>query len=123
MAHNKSRTLGKEKRADAVLGELLFVRGQSIADRSPTAAFAVELQRRLQENATDPSLPTDLQAQVNSISLANTPFALDRQDQFDAQGTALWNLATRLKRNEDASVESKTICLGRLHIWLRITYG
>lgn len=74
--------------------------------------FAVELIDRLQSNPPESSLLLDLQYQIDQLGLLGPGPRTSRTDELDSRGTTLWNLSTRLKREEDAGIQGKTICLG-----------
>ena len=74
--------------------------------------FAVDLTDRLQSNPPESSLVLDLQYQIDQLGLLGPGLRTLRTDELDSRGTTLWNLSTRLKREENADVLGKTICLG-----------
>lgn len=79
-----------------------------------TIGFAAGLPDRLQSRPTDSSLIGDLQRHIDGIPSLKSTLGESSYDQFDAHGTALWNLSTRLKRDEGTPIEEKIVCLGDL---------
>lgn len=76
--------------------------------------FAAGLPERLQSRNTDSSLILDLQQHIDEIPNSKSALGESSYDQFDDHGTVLWNLSTRLKRDEGSPVEERIICLGNL---------
>lgn len=75
--------------------------------------FAATLPDRLQlSTVPESNLSIDLHYQIDELMLLNPATGAARIDELDARGTALWNLSTRLRREEGAGLQPKTICLG-----------
>ncbi len=55
----------------------------------------------------------DLEYHINEMSVLDFRSRKVRDDEMDARGTALWNLSIRLRRNEGARLQLKTISLGK----------
>lgn len=63
------------------------------------AAFASSLSTRF-ETPRDLCLVDDLSAQIRSLPLQASSVVTAKQDELDKLGTELWNLSTRLRREE-----------------------
>ncbi|KAF1978032.1 SPO22-domain-containing protein [Bimuria novae-zelandiae CBS 107.79] len=63
-------------------------------------SFALSLAERF-EGSHDRALADDLQAQICSLPLSASSALTAKQNEFERLGTSLWNLATRLRRDED----------------------
>jgi hypothetical protein len=74
------------------------------------AAFASTLTKRI-ESGRDTTLVDDLQAQIRGLPLHPSSAVTAKQDELDKLGTELWNLSTRLRRDEsdpDGKSKEKT---------------
>jgi hypothetical protein len=79
-----------------------ILRSCQTGPRSHDAAFGSTLTKRL-ENERDASLVNDLQSQIRGLPLLPSPTLTARQDELDRLGTELWNISTRLRRDDPAS--------------------
>jgi hypothetical protein len=89
-------------------------------------AFGSTLTKRFEKDY-DTSLISDLQTQIRGLPLLPSSSLTARQDELDGLGTELWNLSTRLRRDEPTTdgkarddVEEKTraLCLLRAFSFL-----
>ncbi|KAI9792395.1 MAG: hypothetical protein M1816_002279 [Peltula sp. TS41687] len=88
-----------------------------------TLSFAAGLPERLQSRTTDSSLVDDLQRHIDGIPNSKSALGESSYEQFDSHGTALWNLSTRLKRDEGSPIDEKIICLVRVFAFLLLDYA
>ncbi|KAL5114846.1 sporulation-specific protein 22 [Pleosporales sp. CAS-2024a] len=65
-------------------------------------AFGLTLAKRFEQDR-DATLADDIQAQIRRLPLLPSSALTARQDELDRLGTELWNLSTRLRRDESAS--------------------
>ncbi|KAH7090298.1 meiosis protein SPO22/ZIP4 like-domain-containing protein [Paraphoma chrysanthemicola] len=88
--------------------------------------FGSTVAKRL-ENQRDVSIADDLQTQMRSLPLLPSSTLTARQDELDKLGTDLWNLSTRLRRDdaaadgkskEMAARKNRTLCLLRAFAFL-----
>ncbi|KAH4247441.1 hypothetical protein HBI05_045310 [Parastagonospora nodorum] len=88
--------------------------------------FGANLPKRLEKDR-DASLVVDLQAQIRGLPLLPSSTLTTRQDELDRLGTELWNLSTRLRRDEtttnsktkyDAKENNRALCLVRAFAFL-----
>ncbi|KAH7075854.1 meiosis protein SPO22/ZIP4 like-domain-containing protein [Paraphoma chrysanthemicola] len=88
--------------------------------------FGSTVAKRL-ENQRDASLADDLQTQMRGLPLLPSSTLTARQDELDKLGTDLWNLSTRLRRDdaaadgkskEVAARKNRTLCLLRAFAFL-----
>ena len=63
------------------------------------AAFASALTKRI-EDGRDATLVDDMQVQIRGLPLQPSSAVTAKQDELDKLGTELWNLSTRMRRNE-----------------------
>jgi len=91
-----------------------------------SAAFASKLAERI-ETEWDKSLITDLGAEIRGLPLPASCITGPRQGELDKLGTNLWNLSTRLRRdessfnskqNETIARKSRALCLLRAFAFL-----
>jgi hypothetical protein len=90
-------------------------------------AFGSALTKRF-ENEHDASLSSDLQTQIRGLPLLSSSTLTAKQDELDTLGTDLWNLSTRLRRDEpltssgkskdSAANKDRAICLLRTFAFL-----
>ena len=73
-------------------------------------AFADDLEKCLRANNKPTSLTADLYNQLDRVPLIHNADASSRCRELDEQGTKVWNLALRLKR--DGSISTELGCLG-----------
>jgi hypothetical protein len=90
------------------------------------AAFASGLSHRLND-PLDASVLSDIQLQIHGLPLPASSIVSARQEDLDKLGTELWNLITRLRRDESANNGKKedgiayrrrTLCLARCYSFL-----
>ncbi|KAH9875280.1 hypothetical protein J1614_004771 [Plenodomus biglobosus] len=90
------------------------------------AAFGSTLADRF-ESETGASIITELSAQIRGLPLPASSAASAKQDELDRLGTELWNLSTRLRRDEpssgskskeEISQRSRALCLLRTFSFL-----
>ncbi|KAF1852174.1 SPO22-domain-containing protein [Cucurbitaria berberidis CBS 394.84] len=84
-------------------------------------AFASSLTKRL-ENSHDASLISDLQTQTRGLPLPASSTTSAKQYELDKLGTELWNLSTRLRRDEagpDGKEKEETARKNRILCLLR----
>ncbi|KAI9832360.1 MAG: hypothetical protein M1826_002046 [Phylliscum demangeonii] len=86
-------------------------------------AFTESLSSRLRAENTDAALIADLQHQINGFPLSNSAFGVAKAAELDARGTALWNLSTRMKRNERQASDKTVLCLVRIFAFLVMDYA
>lgn len=95
---------------------------------SHLTAFASNISDRF-NNDRDTSLANDIQLQIRNLPLQPSSTVTAKQDELDRLGTELWNLSTRLRRDEptkggktkDASRErNRAICLLRVFSFLLV---
>ncbi|KAF2872932.1 meiosis protein SPO22/ZIP4 like-domain-containing protein [Massariosphaeria phaeospora] len=88
--------------------------------------FAAKLENRF-HNPRDARLSDDLQTQIRSLPLPASSTVAVKQDELDRQGTELWNLSTRLRRDdeppngrtkEEVCRHHRAICLLRVFSFL-----
>ncbi|KAH3908764.1 hypothetical protein HBH56_171760 [Parastagonospora nodorum] len=88
--------------------------------------FGANLPKRLEKDR-DASLVVELQAQIRGLPLLPSSTLTTRQDELDKLGTELWNLSTRLRRDEtttnsktkyDAKENDRALCLVRAFAFL-----
>jgi hypothetical protein len=93
---------------------------------SCSTAFGSSLTKRF-DKKRDASLVSDLQTQIRGLPLLPSSTLTARQDELDTLGTELWNLSTRLRRNEplldstskeDATHMNRAVCLLRTFSFL-----
>ena len=93
---------------------------------SRSIAFGANLPKRLEKDR-DSSLVIDLQKQIRGLPLLPSSTLTVRQDELDRLGTELWNLSTRLRRDEpapnskakdDAKEKNRSLCLVRTFAFL-----
>ncbi|KAF2689190.1 SPO22-domain-containing protein [Lentithecium fluviatile CBS 122367] len=89
-------------------------------------AFAATLANRFNASS-DTSLADDLEKQARALPLQASSTVTAKREELDRLGTELWNLSTRLRRNEpqtngrskeDATQRSRAICLLRVFSFL-----
>ncbi|KAF2629751.1 SPO22-domain-containing protein [Macroventuria anomochaeta] len=89
-------------------------------------AFASSLTSRL-DKPQKPALVTDLQNHIRHLPLQASPAVTAKRDELDKLGTELWNLSTRLRRDEPAhdgnpkdgnARNSSIVCLLRAYAFL-----
>ncbi|KAF2036041.1 SPO22-domain-containing protein [Setomelanomma holmii] len=89
-------------------------------------AFGSGLTKRL-ENERDASLPDELLSQIRGLPLLPSSTLTAKQDALDKLGTELWNLSTRLRRDDaagdgkakdEATRKNRTLCLLRVFSFL-----
>lgn len=91
-----------------------------------STAFAQKLPRRLSSSANESACIEELQAHIRSLPLQASSTVTAKRNELDAIGIDLWNLSTRLRRDEpDAALETgnnairnKMICLVRVFAFL-----
>lgn len=90
------------------------------------AAFASSLTKRV-DNIYDASLLSDIQTQARGLPLQPSSTIVAKQDELDKLGTELWNLSTRLRRDEvnpnskkkeEIALRNSTLCLLRAFAFL-----
>jgi hypothetical protein len=91
----------REKKLKALLSECIS-HASPPAQCSHLVAFASNLPRRF-ESGRDSSLANDLQVQIRALPLQASSTVTAKQDELDRLGTELWNLSTRLRRDEPAT--------------------
>lgn len=100
----------RERKLKSILGESckrLLAQTQTLT----FAAFASILAARF-EIAPDASLINELQAQIRGLPLQASSAVTAKQGELDKLGTELWNLSTRIRRDEgDPNSESKEATL------------
>ncbi|KAF2114687.1 meiosis protein SPO22/ZIP4 like-domain-containing protein [Lophiotrema nucula] len=69
--------------------------------------FASNLEARLTATARDTSLLEELQVHIRTLPLAPSSTVAAKQDDLDRIGTELWNLSTRLRRDEQPDGKPK----------------
>jgi hypothetical protein len=89
-------------------------------------AFGSSLTKRF-DDKRDMSLIDDLQSQIRGLPLLPSSTLTAKQDQLDTLGTELWNLSTRLRRDEpltgstskeDVAHKNRALCLLRTFSFL-----
>jgi hypothetical protein len=89
-------------------------------------AFASGLSHRLND-PLDASVLSDIQLQIHGLPLPASSTVSARQEDLDKLGTELWNLITRLQRDESANsgkredevaYRHRTLCLARCYSFL-----
>ncbi|KAJ4364246.1 sporulation-specific protein 22 [Ascochyta clinopodiicola] len=87
--------------------------------------FASSLTSRIK--TAEPALLNDLQAQIRHLPLQFSPAVVAKRDELEKLGTELWNLSTRLRRDEptpsgktnDGKADiCSTVCLLRAYAFL-----
>jgi hypothetical protein len=78
-----------------VVSRIFYLRSSS----SHLTAFALTLAKRF-DSTRDTALVHDLQIHIRSLPLHTSSTVAAKQDELDKTGTELWNLSTRLRRNE-----------------------
>jgi hypothetical protein len=115
----------REKMLKAVVGQSPSASFPSDPD-SLTAAFASGLTKRF-EAARDVTLPTDIETQIRGLPLQPSSTVTAKRDELDCIGTELWNLSTRLRREEpqptgkntdDVARKNRALCLLRIFSFL-----
>jgi hypothetical protein len=95
---------------------------------SHLVAFASNLPERF-ENGRDTSLANDLQAHIRTLPLQASSTVTGKQDELDRLGTELWNLSTRLRRDEpvtnstteeESTQKNRCTCLLRVFSFLLV---
>jgi hypothetical protein len=100
------------KKLKAVLGEW-FIAIVPVHSAHQLAAFATTLIQRA-ESGNDVTLSDDLQTQIRALPLQASSMVLAKQGELDRLGTELWNLATRLRRDEiDTGNQSNDLMASR----------
>jgi hypothetical protein len=89
--------LEREKKIKAVLSEYCTHLPHSVY--LPTAGFGSSLAKRI-EDKRDDSLVDDFVTQLRGLPLQPSSTLTARQDELDRLGTELWNLSTRLRRDD-----------------------
>jgi hypothetical protein len=94
--------------------------------RLSLTAFGSALTKHF-ENGCDTSLFSDIQTQIRGLPLLPSSTLAAKQDELDTLGTELWNLSTRLRRDEpltdgksknSATNKDLSICLLRTFAFL-----
>jgi hypothetical protein len=98
-SHQAPAKLEREKKIRAVLSE--YCTHLPHLACSPTAGFGSSLTKRI-ENERDGSLIDEFQTQLRGLPLQPSSTLTARQDELDRLGTELWNLSTRLRRDDSA---------------------
>ena len=113
----------REKKVKSVIGSYLPPPHLPRASSLPFVAFASTLTSRF-ETPHDRTLISDLQFQINVLPLSSSSTLTARRDELEALGVELWNLATRLRRDEDGdknkdieSIAWKDRALGLLRVF------
>ncbi|KAF2712150.1 SPO22-domain-containing protein [Pleomassaria siparia CBS 279.74] len=98
---------------------------------SALLSFVSNLAKRF-DSSRDLTLVEDLQTHIRRLPLNSSSAVTAKQDELDRTGTELWNLATRLWRNEqppnghskeDSKRRDHTLCLLRVFAFLLIDSG
>ena len=79
----------------------------SHAFRLHLTVFASNLENRFTSPASDTSLLEELQVHIRALPLAASSTVAAKQDDLDRIGTELWNLSTRLRRDEQPNGKTK----------------
>ncbi|XPS72064.1 sporulation-specific protein 22 [Ascochyta lentis] len=64
-------------------------------------SFASGLTSRI-ETASEPTVLTELRTQILHLPLQSSPAVLGKRDELETLGTELWNLSTRLRRDQSS---------------------
>jgi len=117
--------LEREKKLKSIIGES-SVPANACHTHSHLVAFGSSLTKRL-ENERDTALVNDFQTQIRGLPLQPSSTLTARQDELDKLGTELWNLSTRLRRDEsgpdgrakeEATRKNRVLCLLRVFSFL-----
>jgi hypothetical protein len=85
-------------------------------------AFGSNLHRRI-ENERDASLVDEIQTQIRGLPLLPSSTLTAKQPELDKLGTELWNLSTRLRRDEaatDGKAQERAVRRNRALCLLRV---
>ncbi|KAI9681495.1 MAG: hypothetical protein M1817_002779 [Caeruleum heppii] len=80
--------------------------------------FTATLGHRLQSDPRDASLVPDLEREIQGLRRLGSGETSKKCEQLDCQGTALWNLSTRLRRKGDVDVDMQVLCHVRVFAFL-----
>ncbi|OCK77725.1 SPO22-domain-containing protein [Lepidopterella palustris CBS 459.81] len=85
-------------------------------------SFTKSVPDRITAIPRDPALSTELQAHIHTLPLSHSATATAKQEELDRAGTELWNLSTRLRRDESHN-DKKLLCLLRVFAFLLLDSG
>ncbi|KAI9795239.1 MAG: hypothetical protein M1835_006135 [Candelina submexicana] len=85
--------------------------------------FADTLYKSLETGHQLPTLLIDLKKHIHDFPTNISVTAASRYEELDAQGTALWNLTTRLKRSTEIDEELQELCHVRVFAFLLLDCG
>lgn len=77
-----------------------------------STAFATNLENNIRSESILPSLNVNLYKEIDRVPLIHNAAATGRIRELDEQGTRLWNLTPKLKKESAASME--LVCLGMI---------
>lgn len=85
-------------------------------------SFSKGVAERLRADPRDINLSAELQSHTRTLPLAPSTVNADRQEELDGLGTELWNISTRLRR-DDTNYDKKLLCLLRVFAFLLLDSG
>ncbi|KAI9718236.1 MAG: hypothetical protein M1812_004226 [Candelaria pacifica] len=88
-----------------------------------TLNFADTLKKSLETSHQVPNILIDLKKHIQDFPRNNSVTAASKYEELDAQGTALWNLTTRLKRSISTDAELQDLCYVRVFAFQLLDCG
>lgn len=120
MAPTSAAKAEREKKVKDILSitsQLIRLAETSAYER---AGFASKVPNSTKGSTIDPSLANDLRTRIHGLPITT---GSARMQELDAAGTELWNLATRLNREPNASEYKRSLCLLRVFAFFLLDSG